>query len=86
MAGWPLRQWSRGGKVKGKRLKVKGGSSRKRVGGKLLTHVTSVVDVQAHEVWFKVKVAGRREPFVLYGSVFKYHMAINAIKVFAVFK
>jgi hypothetical protein len=68
------------------RLKVKGGSSRKRVGGKLLTHVTSVVDVQAHEVWFKVKAVGKREPFVLYGSVFKYHMAINAIKVFAVFK
>ena len=56
------------------------------MGGKLLTHVTSVVDVQAHEVWFKVKVAGKREPFVLNGSVFKFHMAINAIKVFAVFK
>ena len=52
----------------------------------MLTHVTNVVDVQAPEVWFKEKVAGRREPFVLNGSVFKYHMAINAIKVFAVFK
>ena len=61
---------------------MKDGSSRKRVGGKVLTHVTSVVDVQAREVWFKVKAVGKREPFVLYGSVFKYYMAINAIKVF----
>ena len=56
------------------------------MGGKLLTHVTSVVDVQAHEVWFKVKAVGKRESFVLNGSVPKFHMATNTIKVFAVFK